>query len=105
MKVGLIGVGLMNGSLALDLKSAHPSVAIYGVSRRVSTLANAKQLGLIDYQATINDMRDMDFVSIAIPVTATVDILPSLLDSVSSNTLVIDMGSTKTAICLSLIHI
>ncbi|MEC7567393.1 MAG: prephenate dehydrogenase, partial [Bacteroidota bacterium] len=69
--------------------------------RRVSTLANAKQLGLIDYQATINDMRDMDFVSIAIPVTATVDILPSLLDSVSSNTLVIDMGSTKTAICES----
>ena len=101
MKVGLIGVGLMNGSLALDLKSAHPSVAIYGVSRRESTLANAKQLGLIDYQATINDMRDMDFVSIAIPVTATVDILPSLLDSVSSNTLVIDMGSTKTAICES----
>ena len=49
MKVGLIGVGLMNGSLALDLKSAHPSVAIYAVSRRVSTLANAKQLGLIDY--------------------------------------------------------
>ena len=101
MKVGLIGIGLMNGSLALDLKSAHPSVAIYGVSRRVSTLANAKQLGLIDYQATINDMRDMDFVSIAIPVTATVDILPSLLDSVGSNTLVIDMGSTKTAICES----
>ena len=101
MKAGLIGVGLMNGSLALDLKSAHPSVAIYGVSRRVSTLANAKQLGLIDYQATINDMRDMDFVSIAIPVTATVDILPSLLDSVGSNTLVIDMGSTKTAICES----
>ena len=80
MKVGLIGVGLMNGSLALDLKSAHRSVTIYGVSRRASTLTNAKELGLIDYQATIDDMKDMDFVSIAIPVTATVDILPNVLD-------------------------
>ena len=43
MEVGLIGIGLMNGSLALDLKSAHPSVAIYGVSRRTSTLKNAKE--------------------------------------------------------------
>ncbi|GIR50427.1 MAG: hypothetical protein CM15mP59_1690 [Flavobacteriaceae bacterium] len=52
-------------------------------------------------QATIDDMKDMDFVSIAIPVTATVDILPSVLDSIGPNTLVIDMGSTKTAICES----
>ena len=101
MKVGLIGVGLMNGSLALDLKSAHPSVTIYGVSRRASTLANAKELGLIDHQATIDEMKDMDFISIAIPVTATVDILPSVLDAIGPNTLVIDMGSTKTAICES----
>ncbi|MGB1941085.1 MAG: prephenate dehydrogenase, partial [Flavobacteriaceae bacterium] len=101
MKVGLIGVGLMNGSLALDLKSAHPSVTIYGVSRRASTLANAKELGLIDHQATIDEMKDMDFVSIAIPVTATVDILPNVLDAIGPNTLVIDMGSTKTAICES----
>jgi prephenate dehydrogenase len=101
MKVGLIGVGLMNGSLALDLKSAHPSVTIYGISRRASTLANAKELGLIDHQSTIDEMKDMDFVSIAIPVTATVDILPSVLDAIGPNTLVIDMGSTKTAICES----
>jgi len=101
MKVGLIGVGLMNGSLALDLKSAHPSVLIYGVSRTETTLSNAMELGLIDHRATIDELKDMDLVSVAIPVEATAFLLPKILDAVGPNTLVIDMGSTKTAICES----
>ena len=101
MKVGLIGVGLMNGSLALDLKSAHPSVLVYGVSRTEATLSNAMELGLIDHRATIEELKDMDLVSVAIPVEATAFLLPKILDSVGPNTLVIDMGSTKTAICES----
>ena len=101
MKVGLIGVGLMNGSLALGLKSAHPSVLVYGVSRTEATLSNAMELGLIDHRATIDELKDMDLVSVAIPVEATAFLLPKILDSVGPNTLVIDMGSTKTAICES----
>ena len=101
MKVGLIGVGLMNGSLALGLKSAHPSVLVYGVSRTEATLSNAMGLGLIDHRATIDELKDMDFVSVAIPVEATAFLLPKVLDAVGPNTLVIDMGSTKTAICES----
>ena len=101
MKVGLIGVGLMNGSLALGLKSAHPSVLVYGVSRTEATLSNAMELGLIDHRATIEELKDMDLVSVAIPVEATAFLLPKVLDAVGPNTLVIDMGSTKTAICES----
>lgn len=101
MKVGLIGVGLMNGSLALDLKSAHPSVLVYGVSRTEATLSNAMELGLIDHRATIDELKDMDLVSVAIPVEATAFLLPKILDAVGPDTLVIDMGSTKTAICES----
>ena len=101
MKVGLIGVGLMNGSLALGLKSAHPSVLVYGVSRTEATLSNAMELGLIDHRATIDELKDMDLVSVAIPVEATAFLLPKVLDAVGPNTLVIDMGSTKTAICES----
>jgi prephenate dehydrogenase len=101
MKVGLIGVGLMNGSLALGLKSAHPSVLVYGVSRTEATLSNAMELGLIDHRATIDELKDMDLVSVAIPVEATAFLLPKVLDAVGPNTLVIDMGSTKTTICES----
>jgi prephenate dehydrogenase len=101
MKVGLIGVGLMNGSLALGLKSAHPSVLVYGVSRTEATLSNAMELGLIDHRATIDELKDMDLVSVAIPVEATAFLLPKVLDAVGPDTLVIDMGSTKTAICES----
>ena len=59
------------------------------------------ELGLIDHCATINDLKDMELVSVAIPVEATVFLLPKILDAVGPNTLVIDMGSTKTAICES----
>jgi len=59
------------------------------------------ELGLIDHRATIDELKDMDLVSVAIPVEATVFLLPKILDAVGPNTLVIDMGSTKTAICES----
>ena len=86
MKVGLIGVGLMNGSLALDLKSEYPGVLVYGVSRTEITLSNAMDLGLIDHRATIDELKDMDLVSVAIPVEATVSLLPNILDAVGPNT-------------------
>jgi prephenate dehydrogenase len=56
---------------------------------------------LIDHRATIEELKDMDLVSVAIPVEATAFLLPKILASVGPNTLVIDMGSTKTAICES----
>ena len=88
MKVGLIGVGLMNGSLALDLKSEYPGVLVYGVSRTEITLSNAMDLGLIDHRATIDELKDMDLVSVAIPVEATASLLPNILNVVGQNTLV-----------------
>jgi prephenate dehydrogenase len=99
MKVGLIGVGLMNGSLAMDMQSVYDTVSIHGISRRETTLQRALDLGVIDYKATLVDLSEMDLVSIAIPVEATESLLPKVLDAVGSNTLVIDMGSTKAGIC------
>ena len=99
LKLGLVGVGLMNGSLALDVKKLYNDVEVYGMSRRQTTLDKALELGLIDYRADMHMLADMDVVAVAIPVEATAGLLPQILDHIGSDTLVFDMGSTKAAIC------
>ena len=101
LKLGLVGVGLMNGSLARDVKTLYKDVEVYGLSRKQSTLDRAKALGIIDHAAEMETLAEMDIVSVAIPVEATASLLPKILDHIGLDTLVFDMGSTKEAICTS----
>ncbi len=94
-----IGVGLIGGSLTKDIKTHFPDVVVHGISRKDATLEQALSLGLIDKKATLDDLQHADLVIVSIPVDATVKLLPSILDNISDNTLVIDAGSTKEAIC------
>lgn len=97
----VIGVGLIGGSLALDIKRVRPDVTIYGIDQSEEHLKEAISLGVIDEKADINDLGQADLVIVAIPVDATVDVLHEILDSVSDEALVIDVGSTKVDICKS----
>ncbi len=94
-----IGVGLIGGSLAIDIKKQNPDVVIHGISRKDTTLNTALELGLIDKKATLDDIKDADLVIVSIPVDATVKLLPTILDKISDTGLVVDAGSTKEAIC------
>jgi prephenate dehydrogenase len=94
-----IGVGLIGGSLAKDIKKHNPEVVIHGISRKDTTLNTALELGLIDRKATLDDIVNADLVIVSIPVDATVKLLPTILDKISDKGLVVDAGSTKEAIC------
>ena len=95
----IIGIGLIGGSLAIDIKKKYPEVVIHGISRKETTLAEALDLNLIDKKATLDDIVNADLVIISIPVDATVKLLPSILDKIPDTGLVVDAGSTKEAIC------
>jgi len=94
-----IGIGLIGGSLALDIKKQNPDVIIHGISRKEATLDKALALKLIDKKATLEDIKHADLVIISIPVDATVKILPTVLDLIPDTGLVVDAGSTKADIC------
>ncbi|GAA4947462.1 prephenate dehydrogenase [Algibacter agarivorans] len=94
-----IGVGLIGGSLAIDIKKNNPDVIIHGISRKDSTLNKALELKLIDKKATLDDIENADLVIVSIPVDATVKLLPTILDKISDTGLVVDAGSTKEDIC------
>ena len=94
-----IGIGLIGGSLAKDIKALRSDVIIHGISRKESTLDEALALNLIDKKATLEDLKNADLVIISIPVDATVKLLPTILDLIPETGLVVDAGSTKVDIC------
>ncbi len=101
MNVFIIGVGLIGGSFALDIKALSSEYKIYGIDKNKNHLINALDLGLIDKKSTIKDVHKADLVIVATPVDAALNILPKVLDGISDTAIVFDVGSTKEAICLS----
>jgi len=95
----IIGIGLIGGSLALNIKKLNPNAVIYGIDNNAEHLEEALSLNIIDTKAKIDDIVNADLVVLSIPVDSSVIELPKILDSISDDTLVIDVGSTKTDIC------
>ncbi|PIF60872.1 MULTISPECIES: prephenate dehydrogenase [unclassified Flavobacterium] len=104
MKVFVIGIGLIGGSMVLDIKTLHPEAKIYGIDNNESHLAEALALGVVDGAATFDDLVDADFVIVSVPVDVALIVLPKVLDVVGDNTIVFEVGSTKTPICEAVAH-
>ena len=100
----MIGIGLIGGSFAIDIKKHHPEVIIHGIDINETHLNEAKELGVIQEKAVLEDIKNADLVIVSIPVDATVKLMPLILDKVSENGLVVDAGSTKEAICKAVEH-
>lgn len=99
MNIAIIGLGLMGGSFALDVKSVISNSIIYGIDSSDLNLSNALELGLIDQAISYDDLFKMDLVLIAIPVSHSLIVTPMVLDKINDDALVFDVGSTKETIC------
>jgi prephenate dehydrogenase len=101
-QVSIIGLGLIGGSFARDFKNLYPEAKLVGIDQNESHLKEALSLGLIDVVGSMEvDLSKADLVFIAIPVDATIALLPSILDLVPENCVVTDAGSTKASLCES----
>ena len=102
MNVFVIGIGLIGGSLAKDIKSTQEEVTVYGIDSNATHLAEAEDLGIIDKKASYQDLQLADMVIVSIPVDVMVTELPKILDAVHEDCVVFDVGSTKSLICKTL---
>lgn len=103
MKLAIIGVGLIGGSMALKLKQKEFVTKVFGVDFNEKHLLEAKNLNIIDEISTLEDaVENVDLIIIAIPVDATKKLLPHLLDLISDKQTVLDVGSTKSGIIKSI---
>lgn len=100
MKITIIGLGLIGGSLAIDLRKTGFATTITGVDKNLDHLRKASQLGLIDREATFEEgVKNADVVIVAIPVDKIAETMPAILDRIDPSTSVTDVGSTKDLIC------
>ena len=97
MKVGIIGLGLIGGSLGLDLRSLEYEVL--GVSRRQATCDLAVAKGVVD-QASINLdlMSEANIIFICTPIGAIIPTIEQLLPYLNPETILTDVGSVKTSL-------
>jgi prephenate dehydrogenase len=95
--LALIGCGLMGGSFALAAKQAGLVKSVGGYSRSIGSARRALELGIVDSVAETAEecVQGADLVLLAVPVGATQATLQSLLPSLATHALVMDVGSTK----------
>jgi prephenate dehydrogenase len=102
MKIAIVGLGLIGGSLAIDLRSKKIATRLIGIDFNEGHARKALELGLVDeILPEERAFAESDVVILAIPVNTIGALLPSILDRVAKNAVVIDTGSTKSMICKS----
>lgn len=100
MKTTIIGLGLIGGSIAIDLRKSGIATELTGVDRNQDHADKALELGLVDrIDSEGKSLSTADMIIIAIPVSVLSQLLPGILDSVKKDAVVIDAGSTKNLIC------
>ena len=97
MIIGIVGLGLIGGSLALDLKKQGHHVL--GVSHRDSTTQRAISLGIVS-QASVNMslLSEAEVVFICTPLGFIIPTLEQLIAHLPSSCVITDVGSVKTPI-------
>lgn len=102
MIITIIGLGLIGGSAALDLKQRGFANKIIGVDNNPMHAHQAKKLGLVDEVQDLESAIKMShMVLLAIPVNACLKTLPQVMDLIDQQ-IVTDLGSTKESLIESI---
>jgi prephenate dehydrogenase len=83
MTVAIVGIGLIGGSLAVDLRKRKFAEKIIGVDSSLHHQNIAKLCGLVDDIATLEDAIDKsELIILSTPVSTNCKMLPSILDRI-----------------------
>lgn len=97
MQAGIIGLGLMGGSMGLALKETKMFKTVVGMDASPIHTQQALFLGLVDECVTMEEIRECDVIFLAIPVDSIIETLQKL-PPLAPHVTVIDLGSTKRKI-------
>ena len=102
VKVGIVGLGLMGGSLSLALKKLPEDYYFIGLDHNELHCTQALKLGLVDeITYSLETLKSCDIIFLSIPVDGIITIVKQL-GSLDPKCTVIDLGSTKEKISLSI---
>ena len=102
MRLTVVGLGLIGGSMAIDLRKSRFATEIIGVDNRPDHAAEAERLGIVDRVTDFESgVKAADLVLLALPVDQIIELLHKVLDLISPSTTVADVGSAKRQIAAS----
>lgn len=98
--VGIYGLGLIGGSIALAVRQFIPGSKVVGFGRDVSKLEAAKKLGVIDRVADEKSdlVGDLDFLIIGTPAEKVSEVFAKYAPGLNEDTIVMDVGSVKRSV-------
>ena len=95
-RITIVGVGLIGGSLAIQLHEKKLSSRLIGVDANKEHAQKALELELVDEVMNLDEaIEQSDVIVLAIPVDAMLNVAPAILDKIDKQ-IVIDLGSTKS---------
>jgi prephenate dehydrogenase len=96
----IVGVGLIGGSLARDLRRLGQVREVVGASRNVANLERARELAIVDRFETdvARAVSGADMVVVAVPMGAMEAVFAAMRGSISPGAVVTDVGSAKSAV-------
>ena len=101
-KIGIVGLGLMGGSLALALRESSDAFEFIGLDHNQTHCQEALELGLVDTIASdLEEIKRCDVIFLSIPVDSIIAISQELT-GLDPKCTVIDLGSTKAKISESI---
>lgn len=105
MLLTIIGLGLIGGSMALDLRKRGFAHTLIGVDTNPEHCLKALQLNIVDLILPLQAaVAQADVVILAVPVQFTQQLLPLVLDYIPPHAVVTDVGSTKQAIIQAVVN-
>ena len=100
MIINIIGIGLLGGSFALALREKYPHLKFVGVDQSTVNQKIALAKGLVDEVLPLEEaLQQAELSVLATPVDSIRQLLPEILDQIPAGRTVMDLGSTKEAIC------
>src|SRR5688572_30360601 len=94
-RIAIVGVGLIGGSLALQLNEKGLASKLTGIDANRDHQKKALELGLVDEIMDLDAaIENSDVIILAIPVDSVIKALPNILNKIDKQ-IVVDLGSTK----------
>ena len=97
MNIGVVGLGLIGGSLARAYKRA--GTKVYGYNRNKIVLDFTKMAGAVDVELTDENMGECDYIFLCLPVGVCIDWIREKMPKLGENTTIVDCCGVKTRIC------
>lgn len=105
-KIGIVGLGLIGGSMAIDLKRKGYASQILGVEKDPVNASAAERIGLVDSVVGIGEcVRQSDLIIVSVPVGAALRVVPQVLDIMAEifpeggcDKVLMDVCSTKESL-------